>query len=261
MTEPYLLPRGNHACLLIHGFVGDPGEMRSLAHYLAEAGFTVLSVRLPGHTGHPEDLIAVSWRDWLAAVRQAFDWLTDRYATVSVIGFSLGGALAALLAAERPVHRLVMLATPYRLGGDWRIDVLGVARYVVPWFYLLAQADFSSPDLRASIWRRQPDLNLDDPAIQQMLRRSVKVSVAAIDELRLALAATRRVLPEVRTPVLIVHGRDDNTADPASASAIAARISGVRCEVVYYPATGHQLLLTGPHRQMIFHRIGRFLSR
>ncbi|PMP74879.1 MAG: alpha/beta hydrolase, partial [Chloroflexus aggregans] len=145
--------------------------------------------------------------------------------------------------------------------GDWRIDLLGVARYGVPWFYLLAQADFSSPDLRASIWRRQPDLDLDDPAIQQMLRRSVKVSVAAIDELRLALAAARRVLPEVRTPVLIVHGRDDNTADPASASAIAARIGGVSCEVVYYPATGHQLLLTGPYRQTIFHRIGRFLSR
>ncbi len=261
MIEPYLLRRGEHACLLIHGFVGDPGEMRGLAEHLASAGYTVFGMRLPGHTGQPEDLMPVRWSDWLTAAKYAFDRLSTSYTTVSVIGFSLGGALAALLAAERPVHRLVMLATPYRLGGDWRVNVLGVARYVTPWFYLLAQADFTSPDLRASIWRRQPGLDLDDPAIQQMLRRSVKVSVAAADELRLALAAAGRVLSRVQTPALLMHGQSDTTADPASAAMIAARIGSARCELVYWPATGHQLLLEGPYREAIFRRIERFLGR
>ncbi|MCS6888596.1 MAG: alpha/beta fold hydrolase [Chloroflexus sp.] len=261
MIEPYLLRRGEQACLLVHGFVGDPGEMRDLADYLAGVGYTVLSIRLPGHTGQPEDLMPVRWRDWLAAATHAFDRLATSYATVSVIGFSLGGALAALLAAERPAHRLVMLATPYRLGGDWRVNLLSIARHTTPWFYLLAQADFTSPDLRASIWRRQPGLDLDDPAIQQMLRRSVKVSVAAADELRLALAAARRALPQVRAPALIMHGQSDTTADPASAAAIAARIGSKHCELAYWPDTGHQLLLAGPHREAIFRRIERFLAR
>ncbi|WP_322490319.1 alpha/beta hydrolase [Chloroflexus sp.] len=261
MIEPYLLRRGEHACLLIHGFVGDPGEMRDLAEHLAGAGYTVLGMRLPGHTGQPEDLMLVRWPDWLAAATHAFNRLSTSYATVSVIGFSLGGALAALLAAERPAHRLVMLATPYRLGGDWRVNVLGLARHVTPWFYLLAQADFSDPELRTSIWRRQPGLDLDDPAIQQMLRQSVKVSVAAADELRLALAAAGNALPRVRTPVLLMHGQSDTTADPASAVAIARRIGSAHCELVYWPATGHQLLVAGPYREAIFRRIERFLSR
>ncbi|GIV93422.1 MAG: alpha/beta hydrolase [Chloroflexus sp.] len=261
MLEPYLLSGGDHACLLIHGFVGDPGEMRDLGDHLAQAGYTVFGMRLPGHTGNPEDLIAVRWTDWLAAVQAAFDALARRSSAVSVVGFSLGGALAALLAAQRPVHRLVMLATPYRLGGDWRVDLLGIVRYVTPWFYLLAQADFSSPDLRASIWRRQPGLDLDDPVIQQMLRRSVKVSVAAADELRLTLAAARRALPLVRAPTLIMHGRSDTTADPASAAAIMAQIGSTYRELTYWPATGHQLLLTGPYRSAIFQRITRFLAR
>ena len=261
MIEPFLLQGGDHACLLVHGFVGDPGEMRDLGEYLAGAGFTVFGIRLPGHTGRPEDLMDVRWMDWLAAVRLAFDALTRRAATVSVVGFSLGGALSALLATQRPVQRLVMLATPYRLGGDWRVDLLGIARYVTPWFYLLERADFSSDELRASIWRRQPDLDLDDPAVQQILRRSVKVSVAAADELRLALAAARRALPQVRVPTLVMHGHDDNTADPESAAAIASRLGSSRCELRYWPATGHQLLLTGPYQTAIFRRIERFLRR
>ncbi|MEF3273216.1 MAG: alpha/beta fold hydrolase [Chloroflexus sp.] len=261
MNEPFLLRRGEHACLLIHGFVGDPGEMRELGDYLAAANYTVLGIRLPGHTGQPEDLVPVRWNDWLAAVEHAFDWLTARYRQTSVIGFSLGGALATLLAARRSIHRLVLLATPYQLGGDWRVHLLSVARHTTPWFYLLAQADFSNPDLRASIWRRQPDLHLDDPAIQQLLRQSVKVSVAAADELRLTLNAARQVLPQVRAPTLIMHGRNDTTADPAGAAAIAARIGSPYCELTYWENTGHQLLIIGPHRQAIFHRIERFLAR
>ncbi|WP_298820115.1 alpha/beta hydrolase [Chloroflexus sp.] len=261
MIEPYLLRRGEHACLLIHGFVGDPGEMRDLGEHLAAANYTVLGIRLPGHTGQPEDLMPVRWGDWLAAAQHAFDRLASRYNPISVIGFSLGGALATLLAVRRPVHRLALLAMPYQLSGDWRVSLLGVARYVTPWFYLLAQADFSSPDLRASIWRRQPGLDLDDPAIQQMLRRSVKVSVAAADELRLALSAARQVLPQVQAPTLIMHGHNDMTADPTSAAAIAARIGSRYCELTYWPDTGHQLLLAGPHRQTIFRRIERFLNR
>ncbi len=260
MLEPFLLRRGDHACLLIHGFAGDPGEMRGLGEYLAGAGYTIFGLRLPGHTGTLDDLRLVRWTDWRAAVRAAYDALAGRYGVISIIGFSLGGALAALLAAERPAHRLVMLATPYQLGGDWRVDLLGVARYVVPWFYLLAQADFTSPDLRASIWRRQPGLDLDDPAIQQMLRQTVRIPVAAADELRLTLNAARRVLPSIHAPTLIMHGHSDMTADPASAAAIAARIGSRRLEVVCWPETGHQLLLTGPYRSAIFQRIGRFLA-
>ncbi|NTW02036.1 MAG: alpha/beta fold hydrolase, partial [Oscillochloris sp.] len=106
MTDPFLIHGGSHGCLLIHGFTGGPDETQALGAHLASAGHTVFGLRLPGHHGIPEEMAFVRWRDWLAAVHDGLSYLRSRCCSVSVVGFSLGGALALLAAAEQPVDRL-----------------------------------------------------------------------------------------------------------------------------------------------------------
>ncbi|MFV9505636.1 MAG: alpha/beta hydrolase [Oscillochloridaceae bacterium umkhey_bin13] len=259
MTEPFFFSGGTHGCLLIHGFSGDPSEMHGLGQALAAQGHTVLGVRLPGHGGPPEALASAHWRDWLAAVEGAFDDLRQRCATVSAVGFSLGGALAAMLAARRPVHHLAMLATPARLQGDWRLNLLAVVRHTTPWFYPLERADFKDPAVRTQVARYAPEIDLDDPEVQARVRREARISLHAVDELRLALAATKATLPRVQAPTLIMQGRNDDVAPPDSPWRIAAALGSARRDLVWWEETGHQLLVLGPHREQIYARVVRFL--
>lgn len=260
MSEPFLLPGGPTGCLLVHGFTGGPYEMRDLGEHLAQAGHTVFGVRLPGHGGTPEELAAVPWGDWLAAVADSFDYLRSRCAQVFVVGFSLGGALSILLSAQRPVDRLVLLSTPLRLQGDWRVNLIGLLRHAIPWHYPFAQADFGDPEVRAQITARAPAVNLDDPAVQAQLRTQIRMSVAAADELRRTLIHARAALPRVRAPALVMHGRADLVSPTDSAETIVAEIGSPRKDLVWWGQTGHQLLAVGPHRQAIYERVAAFLQ-
>lgn len=260
MAEPFLLRGGDHGCLLIHGFTGSPDEMRGLGERLGAAGHTVICPRLPGHTGVPDDLAPVLWRDWLAAVEDAYGYLAERCSQVSAVGFSLGGALAVLLAARRPLARLALLSTPTRLTGDWRINLLALVRHTTPWFYPLESADFRDPAVRAEVAKYAPEADLDIPEVQARVRKEARISLHAVDELRLTFAAARATLPQVRTPTLVMQGRDDTVAPPESLPTIAARIGAKRCETVWWDDTGHQLLVSGPHRLAIYERVAEFLT-
>ena len=260
MSDPFLFTGSDHGCLLIHGFTGNPGEMRGLGEQLAGTGHTVLGLRLPGHGGIPEELAPIRWRDWLAAVEDGHSYLAARCAQISVVGFSLGGALATLLAARRPVARLALLATPMRLNGDWRLNLLALIRHTTPWFYPLESADFRDPAVRAQVAQYNPDANLDDADVQARVRREARISLHAVDELRLALAAARAALPLVQAPALVMHGRYDDVAPLDSPGIVMARIGSARRELVWWDDTGHQLLMTGPHREAIHARVAAFLS-
>lgn len=260
-ADPFFLPGGSTGCLLIHGFSGSPAEMRGLGNYLTAQGHTVLGIRLAGHGGSPEALGAVYWRDWFASAEAGFNHLRQNCTTIVVVGFSFGGALAVLLARARLFERLVLLATPVRLQGDWRINVLPLARHIMPWFYPLAQADLSDAYVQHQIREHMPDIDLDDPDIQRHIRRSAKISVGAIDELRKALGKTRAALPRVRMPTLVMHGRMDNTVPLQNSEAIMARIGTPDKQFVLWEHTGHQMLVIGSERAAIYERIAMFVAR
>jgi carboxylesterase len=130
----------------------------------------------------------------------------------------------------------------------------------MPWFYPLSKASFANPELRAQVLRRAPDIDLDDPAVQDRLRREIRISIAAIDELRRALARTRRALPRVRAPILVMHGRADDVAPLSSPQTILSQVASPRRELAWWDDTGHQLLVHGPHRQAIYARVAAFLA-
>ena len=107
------------AVLLIHGYSSSPRDWAGLPEQLAAAGWAVHVPLLPGHGTHPDALAATTNAELRAAVRAEFDALAARYPRVVVAGFSMGGALATELAAERPVERLVLVAPYYRVTRPW----------------------------------------------------------------------------------------------------------------------------------------------
>ncbi len=98
--------------LLIHGFKGSPAEMKYLGEKISGRGYSISIPRLPGHGTVVEDLARVTGRDWLTAAREALVELKSHCREVSVVGLSMGGILALLLARDHPVKKIVLLSVP-----------------------------------------------------------------------------------------------------------------------------------------------------
>lgn len=205
--RPFFFPGGTTGCLLIHGFAGFPGEMRGLGEHLATQGYTVMGIRLAGHSENPQDMRKIRWEDWLVSADAGFHIIRQRCTHITVIGFSLGGALALMLAWAYDFERLALLSTPLKLQGDWRVHLLPLLRHVVPWYYPLQEADFNDPFVQKRLHDfAPPDTDLSDPAVQQHIRRTVRIPLGAVDELRKTLRYARRRVPLVTIPTLIMHG-------------------------------------------------------
>ncbi|MFQ3631415.1 alpha/beta hydrolase [Roseiflexus sp.] len=259
VAESLTVWAGSPGVLLIHGFGGDPAEVRPLAAAFIREGYSVHAPLLPGHGALPDALAGVRWQQWAETVAQGFATLRHHCSEVVVVGFSMGALLSLLLAAHLPVARLAALAPALTLRGQLLVNLSGIARYAVSWYYPFAGADFNDPTLRALVHRRAPDADLDDPAVCEQLRRTVRVPLAAIHQLTLLQRQARHVLPRVTAPTLVVQGRDDATVDPRSAEQVVRRIGATDCRLVWMEGYGHQLLL-GEGGERVAHTIVAWLQ-
>ncbi len=104
-------PNGK-AVLLIHGFLASPYIMRSIGQFMADQGYLVRAIRLPGHGTEWTQLKTVHYQDWLEVCRygirsiQAETDITE----ISLIGFSMGATLALLMSFEFKISALGLIA-------------------------------------------------------------------------------------------------------------------------------------------------------
>jgi alpha-beta hydrolase superfamily lysophospholipase len=108
------------AFVLFHGLSSSPMQFVRFARDLHERGHNVIVPRLPRH-GHRDrlcDALAYLRADDLRAVaRESVEIARELGDRTIVAGFSLGGTLAAWIALQEPVHRVVAIA-PF-LGVWW----------------------------------------------------------------------------------------------------------------------------------------------
>lgn len=99
------LPSGTPvgAAVMLHGLTDSPYSQRRLAQAYVAHGYAVVAPRMPGHGTVPAGLTAASREQWIAATRLAVREarrLVPAPAPLHVVGYSNGGALAALYALD-----------------------------------------------------------------------------------------------------------------------------------------------------------------
>jgi carboxylesterase len=245
LGDPFdLVGDGAIGAVCIHGFTGTPYEMRYLGEALSRAGISVHGMRLPGHGTRVEDLDETTWRDWVAAVEDAYDEMRLVCGRVALVGQSLGGLLALYIASKRTdVAAVATLAAPLWLEG--------LSARVAQW-----AADGALRRIRAI-----PKFYGSD--VRDKRTRAENPSYSAIPTRALAqLAAFMRVvdgsLENVTQPVLVVHGTHDHTAPVACAQRIAARTRAVRTRIL--PRSYH-VIAADVERDIVAAEVIDFLRR
>jgi carboxylesterase len=230
--EPFLIEAGTSRALLIHGFLGSPRELRPLAQELANAGVTARGVLLPGFGPDIARLKNVRAEQWLAAARAAWEEIREGASRATLIGFSMGGAVALQLAAEAGLEpdQLILLAPHWKFA-DRRAVVLPVAKYLIREFKPFGPIDFDSPDMRRMLTELAPGADLDNPVVRHELRNSATIPTRALDELRRVGVGAAARAPRVSASATIVQGLQDMTTLPAYSRELAARMGAELREI------------------------------
>jgi carboxylesterase len=186
---------GAPAVLLLHGGGDTPQTLRYLAAGLHERGFHVVAPLLPGHGRQLRDFARVTADDLIDAARSHYARLRSEHEWVGIIGVSMGGALAVLLAADSSDLPALGLVAPY-LAMPAHIE--RAARW--SWLWGLMMPAVRSAD----------GLSVLDPVERE---RSLAYGVFTAKGLRALHTLVRRArvaLPGVQAPTLMVQSRQDN---------------------------------------------------
>ncbi len=220
-AEPFSADGGPHGALVLHGFTGNPGSVRGLAEAFAAAGFAVELPRLPGHGTTIEDMLTTGWDDWTGEVEAAYQRLAARCEQVVVAGLSMGGALAAWVAARHPdVAGLVFVNAAAEPSPDMR----GAVQAMVDAGETTMEgigSDIADPDAHETAYADTPLVPL----------------LSMLD----GVAAFQADLPDITAPALIMNSPQDHVVPPTNSDHLARTLGGpverVTLERSYHVAT------------------------
>ena len=238
--EPFFMKSdGSSGVLLIHGFTGLPIELFLLGKALNRAGFNVLCPRLAGHGTNEQDLMRTTKDDWFNSVLDGFFILRGACDKIFVVGHSMGGLLTLKLSTKHEISKIVTLAAPIFID-----DGMGLKN--------LPPKEFCG---NACVIQPRRKLNDVPPAVNNVYEKTPLISVHELVEL---INDVKKLLPNVKTPILIMHGEEDHTAQPRSARFIMDNIGSERKFITTIANSGH-LLPLDENRDFVFEEILNFL--
>ena len=238
--EPFFMKGGSSGVLLIHGFTGLPVELFLLGNFLNQKNFTVLCPRLAGHGTSESDLMRTTKEDWFNSVLDGFYILRGVCDKIYVVGHSMGGILTLKLSTQQDLAKIVTLAAPIFID-----DGLGLKN--------LPPKEFCG---NACIVQPRKKLTDVPPAVNNVYEKTPLVSVHELVDL---IDDVKNLLPKVNTPILIMHGEDDHTAQPRSARFIMDNVGSIVKKIITVPNSGH-LLPFAENRQFVAEMVLQFLS-
>lgn len=224
-------------CLLIHGYTGGPHELAPLIKNLKKnTNFQIEVPILPGH-GETLELDDISYDKWLKASEESYHHLKEKVEKIYVIGFSMGGMIAAYLASKFNVDKLVLLATA---GKYLSLRQLGME---------------VSEVIKDGLTGK-----LDENVFFQGYKKKMRVvPIKANIEFMKLVKETKKHLKHVDTPVLIIQGKLDSMVPYQTASFLAEEMASDYKEVVLFGQSKHQICL-GDDRDTLNSMVYNFLT-
>jgi carboxylesterase len=223
--------------LLIHGFAGTPADLEAVAGLIKEYGGAVACPLLPGHGGDRDLMRKAGWKDWVAASEQSLLELSSRCSKVTVIGFSMGAIIGALLGVKYSLDRLVLMSPP--------------VLYTNP------------PELVKGASEAFRGRLGDNPEateyLKEYFRRLFRAPVRSLNELHRLIKTAQPAFDRLQVPTLIMQGERDDLAHPKGAKMLYERIPAKEKKLVMLPNSRH-LICNDCERDVLLREVHQFLN-
>jgi carboxylesterase len=193
--------------LLLHGFAGNPQEVKPLRDFLIERGYMVECPLLPGHGETKSELSKSTHDDWIESAEQAYLALSEECGSVFAVGFSMGGLLAANL---------------------WNYRLKGLVTVNTPVFYW--NPKIIAANLLSDFGRYR----------RKYLDASTDKSLSSLIEFLRLLTKTKPMFGNITCKTLVVQALDDDTVHYKSADYILKKIRAEKT-VCMLPKGGHMI--------------------
>lgn len=234
---------GSSGVLFLHGFGDTPQTFQILAHHLHAEGFGVRAPLLPGH-GRSIDVFVTSRRSqWLEFARQELIAFRSRYEMVGISGLSMGGALAAVLAAEYPSLRALVLIAPYF---GMRLDYRAASASHWIWGPIAGTIKSNSPG------------SIRDPVEREKNLGYGVYTARLLYELWRIARRARLALPKINTPTLLIQSREDPRIATSIAEQAFASLGTTDKRLVWTEGAGH-IITVDYGRERVFEEVRAWL--
>lgn len=217
------LPGGPAGVVLIHGLTGSPFELKFLAGQLNRVGFTVSVPCLAGHDGDIVALKKTTWRDWYATVEKSIAALRGQGCEVFLAGLCMGAVLALHAAHEygNAVRAVAAMSTTFRFDG-WSI----------PWYRFLIPLNNYTPLRHLYSYPEGEPFGIKNPRLRRSVAKGLKDNTLAYDcvpgvsmyQLHQLARQVIPELPDIKTPTIVLHSGEDDTAGIGNANLVLERI-------------------------------------
>lgn len=239
-------PSEGPVAVCIHGLTTPSFVWRSTAHDLADLGFRVLTYDLYGR-GYSDRPAGLQDQDFF--LRQLNDLLEDQGVEddLTVIGYSMGGAIAACFAASQPqaIRDVVLLAPAgMKTSGLGPLKTMVSAPIVGTWLMLARYPSMLRRGLRSEAGMATTVENINAlQAAELDWRGFVPAVQSSIKGLLSAdLEGAHRTLQAENIPVMAIWGSDDAVIPVSAAELLTEWNPAVETHIL--DNVGHELTYT-----------------
>ncbi|UFT99812.1 alpha/beta fold hydrolase [Radiobacillus kanasensis] len=223
-------------CMCIHGFTGGPYEVAPVANFLqTRTNWDVRVPTLPGH-GRLLSLKNRTYQQWIASAEQTIQELKKDCDVVYIVGFSMGGMIAAYLAAKYKVDKLVLLSASRKY-----ISLTQMARDIF---------SFIKDGCKGCLGENEH--------YQRIKEKRGLIPFQAFIEFWKCMQYTKPYIRSLDCPVLIAQGQRDGMVPVKSAYYLEKEIPSPT-QLVLFQKSKH-LLCLGEEKDEIFKSIYSFLN-
>jgi len=211
-----------------HGYMAAPKECETLAHYLFERGINVYVPRLRGHATNPKALLDVTAKDWETDFERAFTAMRQVCKKVYIGGFSTGGLIALIHAAQYKVDGVIAINSALKLH-DLRVS------YVVPTLHFFNEMIAYLNAKGIMEW-------IDNSQTEQPLVNYHKHPLASVSQLEKVMSKVEKTLSKVTAPILVIQGDHDPVVKRESARLIYDGVRSEEKKLLLLPRERHSIL-------------------
>ncbi|MEI6729929.1 MAG: alpha/beta fold hydrolase [Pseudomonadota bacterium] len=221
---------GGSAVILVHGMTGTPVEMKFVAKHINKKGFSVYVPTLAGHCIDESAFVQSTWQDWYNTLETTMYEALKTHDKVYVAGICVGGALGLYLAYRHPdkIRAATLYSATLNYDG-WNTpfyfkyaSILVPIGIRIPFIRNIRMSDAFPYGIKSERIRNLIIKNSDS-----MAGALPNFPAKGLHENYKLLRVIKNILPEIKTPTLLLHAKEDEVSNPRNSEYINKHLGGI----------------------------------